>query len=558
MQARITPATIAPLLLMGSAMLYGVARAGRLGWVCDDAFISFRYAWNLARGKGLVFNAGEYVEGFTNLLWTLALSPFFIVQPDVDISVVAIGLGILCYGLLLFEYFRKGRRYNRQPGDHPEAKPLWHAWPWTLPALAAHHHLHVFASSGLETALFTLLITAGVLRVREFLADACTSATRGGFVLLALACLTRPDGLLVYGIAGAFAAFTSWRAFQSLTDAPLESDKAGMRPRTLKLKQWILSQLRLHAFFALTVGSSFVFRWFYYGEILPNTFYAKSAHDPYFGQGLLYVGLYFAAYWVCVPLLVALIAGAIRKPRELAPIAAICCAWLVYVGYVGGDFMFARFLVPITPLLYFGGEGAMRSFLRRRTRSSGDEQYEMAAKTSRFRWWIPALIALAATAGRYDPYRGRALPVIGYVGEEHKIYTSEGMRHLKATALATRATMQAADPVVAFVGAQAALIFYWDITTAIEAQTGLTDRSIARMPLEERGWVGHEKSAPLAYLRERDVAFILRPPPPERRASNGVMKIEGLIGEFEIIKYRPETMEILRRDIRFEIPERAE
>ncbi|HET9915037.1 MAG TPA: hypothetical protein VFQ13_24315, partial [Anaerolineales bacterium] len=35
----------------------------------DDAMISMRYAYNLAHGLGLVWNAGEYVEGFTNPLW---------------------------------------------------------------------------------------------------------------------------------------------------------------------------------------------------------------------------------------------------------------------------------------------------------------------------------------------------------------------------------------------------------------------------------------------------------------------------------------------------------
>src|SRR5262245_14911733 len=39
----------------------------------DDAFISFRYARNLANGNGLVFNPGERVEGYTNFLWTVVL-----------------------------------------------------------------------------------------------------------------------------------------------------------------------------------------------------------------------------------------------------------------------------------------------------------------------------------------------------------------------------------------------------------------------------------------------------------------------------------------------------
>jgi hypothetical protein len=53
------------------------AAAGLLHFVnfaFDDAFISFRYAENLVEGRGLVFNPGERVEGFSNPLWTLLLT----------------------------------------------------------------------------------------------------------------------------------------------------------------------------------------------------------------------------------------------------------------------------------------------------------------------------------------------------------------------------------------------------------------------------------------------------------------------------------------------------
>ena len=45
-------------------------------WSClfDDAMISMRYARNLAEGHGLVFNAGEYVQGFSNPLMTLLMA----------------------------------------------------------------------------------------------------------------------------------------------------------------------------------------------------------------------------------------------------------------------------------------------------------------------------------------------------------------------------------------------------------------------------------------------------------------------------------------------------
>src|SRR5688500_8621142 len=42
----------------------------------DDAMISMRYAHNFAQGHGLVWNAGEYVQGFTNLGLTLVMALF--------------------------------------------------------------------------------------------------------------------------------------------------------------------------------------------------------------------------------------------------------------------------------------------------------------------------------------------------------------------------------------------------------------------------------------------------------------------------------------------------
>ncbi|MEW6041864.1 MAG: hypothetical protein AB1633_10110, partial [Elusimicrobiota bacterium] len=45
-------------------------------YTIDDAYISFRYARNLAFGNGLVWNANEErVEGYSNFLWTLIAVP---------------------------------------------------------------------------------------------------------------------------------------------------------------------------------------------------------------------------------------------------------------------------------------------------------------------------------------------------------------------------------------------------------------------------------------------------------------------------------------------------
>jgi arabinofuranosyltransferase len=47
--------------------------AGSNRFVQDDAFVTLRYAQNLAEGAGLTWNPGERVEGYTNFLWALLL-----------------------------------------------------------------------------------------------------------------------------------------------------------------------------------------------------------------------------------------------------------------------------------------------------------------------------------------------------------------------------------------------------------------------------------------------------------------------------------------------------
>src|SRR5215207_5947157 len=63
----------------------------------DDAMISMRYARNLAEGHGLVWNSGEYVEGYTNPLMTLLMSLSNLLFKDVGavLSVQVAGAGFV-------------------------------------------------------------------------------------------------------------------------------------------------------------------------------------------------------------------------------------------------------------------------------------------------------------------------------------------------------------------------------------------------------------------------------------------------------------------------------
>lgn len=62
----------APLLVLCGLVFLKHAR--EYEYVQDDAYISLVYAQNWVDGYGLVFNAGERVEGYTNFLWTLLLT----------------------------------------------------------------------------------------------------------------------------------------------------------------------------------------------------------------------------------------------------------------------------------------------------------------------------------------------------------------------------------------------------------------------------------------------------------------------------------------------------
>ena len=113
-------------------------------YTVDDAFISFRFARNLANGDGLVYNLGQRVEGFTNLLWTLGLAGA--IRGGLSVELTAKLLGASCGVGAIVGTYLLGRRLSAT------APPLA---PWLL---ATSITSTMFAVSGLETSLCTLLL----------------------------------------------------------------------------------------------------------------------------------------------------------------------------------------------------------------------------------------------------------------------------------------------------------------------------------------------------------------------------------------------------------------
>jgi hypothetical protein len=446
------------------AIAWGVYAAMHKAWLCDDAFISFRYADHLAHGLGLVYNAGERVEGYSNLLWTLLTA--FGMRLGIPPEGGSIAWGIGFYAATLAWLLADGLGAGGAPGG---ARPRVLV-PVACVLAAVHPDLQRYATGGLETSMFTFLVTAGVLLAVRRSWGARGLAASG--LAFALAALTRPDGLLLAPLVAGWVLVTR-------------------RPRAASLAAFLGVFLAVWA--PVTIAKAA-----YYGDLLPNTWYAKSAGIAWVSQGWVYVSLYFRRYWaLALALPVGALAwsagrGADREAADdLALALLLACAYTAFVLRVGGDFMYARLLVPATPLLTLALARSLDVLASRRA----------LVHTA------VALLAAAAVALAPNPL---AVGEMSHgIVDEAAVYTPERMQATRSEGLALRRYFAGLPVTVAIVGSQAALAYYADPAVVIEAGAGLTDRWIARQPLHGRGRIGHEKHATVEYLLQRNVDLTL-------------------------------------------------
>jgi arabinofuranosyltransferase len=300
-------------LTLAVVVLFLVHASLFLGSILDDAFISFRYARNLVDGLGLVFNAGERVEGYSNFSWVMlsAASLALGISPTVTTPLV----GTLAGALLVLLMMRAGRRLAQQTGaPRRAAGSVAAALVVVTPGLA------MYAVSGLEETAFVLLSTAGALALVE----------RHGvrFALYtSLAFLTRPEAGLL-GVMGALFALADLRSVPRAT--------------------WLKRQLGIVGVFVLCLAPYLAFKLWYYGSLVPNTLRAK---EPYLPDALVYTA---QGTWPALAL-AALVVLAWRRGELSRAQRELFVLWGAFVAaciVVGPDWMPAyRFLLPSVPLL---------------------------------------------------------------------------------------------------------------------------------------------------------------------------------------------------------------
>ena len=287
----------------------------------DDAFTAFVYAKNLATGQGLTFNPSERVEGYTNFLWVLIMTLPHLLSSD--IPRIANLLAVLCTVATVVLLYFCGQNFRPQ-------RPMVFALVAPI-LLATNGAMAFWTFSGMETALFTLLLTAGGYRYIRDLDGTAESHWTGA--LFGLAALTRPEGLLAFGITS------------------LHHLIATVPRNTATLSKWFRWTI---PFFILVVPH-FAFRYYYYDQLLPNTFYAKSAPRAIALQhGIEYTWDFLSACGLWGLILISPLTLLSQRRRRWGSYAALMLwAYTAYIVLIGGDVLGAqRFYVPLLPLIY--------------------------------------------------------------------------------------------------------------------------------------------------------------------------------------------------------------
>jgi arabinofuranosyltransferase len=288
--------------ILAGALLVLVAAVVRAAWLSDDAYITLRTIDNFWHGFGLRWNILDRVQVYTHPLWMILVGSAYGVTREAYFTTLAVSGACLAALLALL-----ARRLA----------------PWqaivAIAALAASRAFIDFSTSGLENPLSHLLLAACCLMVLN--GEASVARCRTLAWLAMLCALTRLD-LVV--IVGPILLVEIWRA------GPRRALPA-VAPAAMPFIAWHLFTL------------------VYYGSLVPNTAMAKLhtgvPETALVAQGFWYVRESALNDFVTLPLVVAAVAiAAWRGDERSRALAAGVFAYLLYIVWIGGDFMSGRFL----------------------------------------------------------------------------------------------------------------------------------------------------------------------------------------------------------------------
>ncbi|MES1241360.1 MAG: hypothetical protein ABUT39_07060 [Acidobacteriota bacterium] len=297
----------------------------------DDAMISMTYARNAVEGHGLNWaRQGEPVEGFTHPLWLVPMVAANLLPVELRfrslpvqlVSLILLALTVMAVRRLMLSWFSSdGARH----------------WIPAAVMTAFCYSLAYWSLMGMETALQALLAVVAV-----HLAIASVEGRRERHLELWLVCaaawLLRMDMLLL------IAAAQVWVVAHG-----------GLRRGR---GRWLAG---LGVFLAAVLGYQ-LFRWIYFHDVLPNTYYLKMTGAPLAVR--LLRGVICLERFVRNHLFLLLAAGIgaaplVRRDRRYQLPLAVVALYCAYTVWVGGDawdldlpIRANRYIAFVLPLLF--------------------------------------------------------------------------------------------------------------------------------------------------------------------------------------------------------------
>lgn len=296
----------------------------------DDAFITFRYARNLADGYGITWNPGmPPTEGYTNFLLVVVLAPFIRLGLDpLAVSRLLGYIGVVGCAAVLFWAARRD-------------------WGASLPVSLMVAAVVLMAPNsryvpllGLETAVYAFfLLLAFRAAIEAASHPTIPHAVRFSFILF-VATLLRPEALLLYP---AMVLGWAWTA---------------RRTRHVRWKPQLVGFLALAALCAPYL----VWKWLHFGALLPNPFYLKAAGSTWSPLGTASVRKFAKSHWLLLGLALASLLPRVRtqtRGRGEGRTANIIgfglvAAYVLFFARIDTLMdQWGRFLFPLVPILAY-------------------------------------------------------------------------------------------------------------------------------------------------------------------------------------------------------------
>ncbi|MEN3340284.1 MAG: hypothetical protein V7647_3960 [Acidobacteriota bacterium] len=300
-------AIVALFLLYAAAFIYRtsfVVAGERYFSLFDDAMISMRYARHLAHGYGLAWNPGTPpVEGYTNPAWVLYMAAIHLLPlPPSKTSLLVQATAAVLLAANLFVVREIALRVSR--GSAAVALGA-------VAITASYLPLNSWSLQGMEVSVLVVMVSVSLNHALRSMDDGRFRASP--YVLLGASTLVRPDmavplaGLLLYHV---------------VTD-PV---------RRYRHLAWGTAALVVFG------GLQTAFRLWYFGQIVPNTYYLKMTGYP---VGLRITrGVFVLAefIWKFNVLLFALpFLLLVGRERRRALLLWMAVVQMLYSVYVGGD-----------------------------------------------------------------------------------------------------------------------------------------------------------------------------------------------------------------------------